>query len=276
MADRLATMRPLRRPTRRLSAADFRQLAAETAPQVDDSRVGQSMAAAHEWALGGLAYVEGREGEARSRRDALLARISSRAGQVPWGIAWPATAFRDQPWALATLYADARGELAGLLPSAPASGDSRGVALAGALLAHLDGDHTGALRQLGEAGVDPATSGGRAEARALVAQLVSIESIEAGNAPEAHRYRTLAVDGGRAPLVGPFLLESFALTAERLGPQQAQAVRVEACRYARVLCGGGAAAAQSGAAGRQRPGAQRTPPRLRRQPPPGGSGGGGG
>jgi hypothetical protein len=159
------------------------------------------------------------------------------------------------------------------------------VALGAAYLAHLDGNHEGALRLLSEAGLDPARSAGEARGRSLVAQFLAAEEMETGDAAAAQKWLALALEaGGEAPLAVPFLLEMTAIAHERLGPAEARAVRAEACRRGvQQACGqvGQRGQSAAGAAGGDRsriaPGTQAAPrnaPRLpvRRRRPPGGPG----
>jgi hypothetical protein len=268
----------LRRPSRRLAAADFAQVSARAAQLRADPRLATAMSLGEEWAKGGAAYAEGRDADAERHRAALVASLPAAAASAPWGIAWPALVFQDAPpqLARATLYADARGELAGLAGGA-SGGDPAALVLATAWLRHLEGDHAGASGAVTGAGLDVARLP-NPRMRALVAQLMMAEELESGDGPGAAAWRGTAIAGGNAPLARGFLLEMAGVAGSTLRPLEAMAFRDEACKAGVVQLCRGATGGQSGA----EPGtADRSGPRQgagprRRQPPRRGGGAGGG
>jgi hypothetical protein len=222
----------LRRPARRLGAADFSRLSSTSVAFLGDPRIGPAVATGRRWADGGLAYVQGREAEWQEARRALAADAAGSGTPVPWGIGWPLLAFAREEWGAAALWADPRGELEGLLrPHLGALASQPRAALAAAYLAHLDGDHQGAIQLLAEAGMDPAAGGLAPDTRSLLAQFLAAEELETGDAAGSRTMRALALEGGGAPLALPFLLEMWALAGERVGVAEAVAVRAEACRH---------------------------------------------
>jgi eukaryotic-like serine/threonine-protein kinase len=279
LAEAREVLGSLRRPTRRWTGADFEALAGATATLAGDPRLVQPGQLGHRWALGGIAYAAGRDEEAERYRQELLAELAGAQANAPWGIAWPALAFRreDPALARAVLYADARHVLASLVARSP--GEDRFVrALAGAYLAHLEGRHAAAAEVFTAAGVDPV---GQREplARTLAAQFLSVEAIEGGDVAAARRWLPLAAADATTPLVRPFMMEIAGLAQRALAPPEAWAVRAHACRVGVTqLCRGGAgeeaARAPAGARPRSPDREQERPLRrpLRRQPDDGGRG----
>ena len=218
------TSRPMRRPTE----AELQRLLT----RLSDRRAGQTVALQPltAWARGALAYAQGRESDAREMRRDLAGTTA------PWGIAWGARMFgQSKPWNLAAFYSDPRGELDDLLlPDLPGLAANPGAALAAAYSAHLDGDHRGALKLLHDTGLDAAATD--ATARALAAQFISAEALEAGDEAEAQRWLPSAIDGGNAPLVRAFVNEVTALTTHSFGAAQATALRNQLCAAAPNAC----------------------------------------
>jgi hypothetical protein len=156
----------------------------------------------------------------------------------------------------------------------PAAGAARrrrqpAPALAAAYSAHLDGNHA---RRCGSSSttrrVDPSASD--ATRRALAAQFLVAEAIEAHDEPAARRWLPDALDGGRAPLARGFLIEMTALATETNGPLAAAALKNEACRLVPGYCGALARPPTSRAAadepdrlGRRRPFGGRPAPQPR-------------
>ncbi|HET9766941.1 MAG TPA: serine/threonine-protein kinase [Thermoanaerobaculia bacterium] len=223
----------LRRPSHRPTAGELQQIIDTTsAASVREPGRREPLMAAQAWARGGLAYLEGRRDEVAERRQE-LARMTA-----AWGIAWPAATFNGSTaWDVAALYADPRRQLDTLLqPELRGVGGNLRPALAAAYSAHLDGNHSGALRfLLDEAKIDPSASD--ATRRALAAQFLVAEAIEAHDEPAARRWLPDALDGGRAPLARSFLIEMTALTAETNGPSAVAALKNEACRLVPGYCG---------------------------------------
>ena len=101
---------------------------------------------------------------------------------------------------------------------------------------HLGGDHKGALKLLlDDARVDPSASD--ATRRALAAQFLVAEAIEAHDEPAVRRWLPDALDGGRAPLARQFVAEVRALAAETTGRVAVAALQNEICRQAPGVCG---------------------------------------
>jgi eukaryotic-like serine/threonine-protein kinase len=223
----------LRRPSHRPTAGELQQIIDTTgAAAVREPGRREPLMAAQAWARGGLAYLEGRRDEVNERRQELV-RVTA-----AWGIAWPAATFNGSTaWDVAALYADPRRQLDTLLqPELRGVGGNLRPALAAAYSAHLDGNHSGALRFLvDEAKIDP--SANDATRRALAAQFLVAEAIEARDEPAARRWLPDALDGGRAPLARSFLIEMTALTAETNGPPAVAALKNEACRLVPGYCG---------------------------------------
>ncbi|HEV8239899.1 MAG TPA: serine/threonine-protein kinase [Thermoanaerobaculia bacterium] len=224
----------LRRPTHRPTAAELQQIVDTTsaAAAIEPGRR-EPLTAAQAWAQGGLAYLAGRRDEAADRRQQLSTHLAA------WGTAWPAATFNGSTaWDTAALYADPRRELDNLLlPEMRGLGSNLRAALAAAYSAHLDGDHAGALRLLlDDAKIDPAASD--APHRALAAQFLVAEAIEAHDEAAARKWLPDALDGGRAPLVRAFLVEMAALTTETNGVVAVAALKDEVCRLVPEYCGG--------------------------------------
>ena len=222
----------LRRPSHRPTGAELQQMVEATgAAAAREPMRREPLLAAQTWAQGGLAYLEGRRDEASARRQELTQRTAA------WGTAWPAATFNGStPWDTAALYADPRRELDNLLqPELRGLGSNLRAALAAAYSAHLDGDHRAALRLLDEAKIDPSASD--ASRRALAAQFLVAEAIEAHDEAAARKWLPDALDGGRAPLVRAFLLELTALTTETNGPVAVAELKTEVCRLVPETCG---------------------------------------
>jgi len=223
----------LRRPSHRPTAGELQQIVDTTgAAAAREPGRREPLMAAQAWARGGLAYLEGRGGEASERRRELAGMTAA------WGIAWPAATFNGSTaWDVAALYADPRRELDTLLqPELRGVGGNLRPALAAAYSAHLDGNHSAALRLLlDDAKIDPSASD--ATRRALAAQFLVAEAIEAHDEPAARRWLPDALDGGRAPLARGFLIEMMALATETNGPLAAAALKNEACRLVPGYCG---------------------------------------
>ena len=264
----------LRRPAHRLEAADFSRLASASVPHLGDPRFGPALATGRAWAQGGLAYVDGREAEWQQARRALAANAGGAA--TPWGIGWPLLALPGD-WGAAALWGDARAELEGLVrPHLGALAAQPRAALAAAYLAHLDGNHDGAIRLLAESGVDPGAGSLDRPTRALAAQLLVAEALEIGDRAAAQRWLPAAIDGGGAPLAAPFVVDMMGLAQARFGARGAAAIRADACRSGmQQLCAqnlqrradGGARVAPGESEPRPLP--QR--PAGRRRRPPGGA-----
>ena len=263
----------LRRPAQRLEAADFSRLASASVPHLGDPRFGPALATGRAWAQGGLAYVDGREAEWQQARRALAAGAGGAA--TPWGIGWPLLALPGD-WGAAALWGDARGELEGLLrPHLGSLATQPRAALAAGYLAHLDGDHAGAIRVLAEAGVDPGAGNLDRPTRALAAQLLVAEALETGDRAAAQRWLPSALDGGTAPLAAPFVVDMMGLAQARFGARGAAAVRTDACRSGmRQLCAPGLQRGADGAPGvapvESEPRDLPQRPAGRRRRPPGG------
>jgi hypothetical protein len=265
----------LRRPAGRMTAAGFQRLLDGTAELAGNPRAMQTgIAIFRDWARGGLAYAQGDAREAASVAEGLRAE----SGSAPWSVAWPATVFHEgKPWDLAGLYADPRREMQAMLePKLPGVADKWRTALAAAYLAHLDGDHRGAIDFLLGLGMDPASGVGAGAGKALLAQLLVAEATELGDGVAVRRWLPFALEQGRAPFAQAFSLEMVGLAGEKLGPAEAMAMKNEACRIGvRQLC--------QPAFGQEQPQLPVLKPdrlggRRRRGPGggPGGDGGGGG
>jgi len=227
-----AAVSALRRPTHRPTAAELREIVATTsAAAAREPGRREPLMAAQVWAQGGLAYLEGRRDEASERRQELSGRLAA------WGTAWPAATFSGGTgWDTAALYADPRRELDNLLqPELRGLGGNLRAALAAAYSAHLDGDHRAALRLFDEAKVDPTASD--ATRRALAAQFLVAEAIEAHDEAAARKWLPDALDGGRAPLARAFLIEMTALTGETNGVAAVAALKDEVCGLVPDYCG---------------------------------------
>ncbi len=258
----------LRRPTRRMSAPDFQRLLDATrGAESEPGGIRERLLVLRRWAEGGLAYAQGREDEASLRRRELD------PADAAWGVGWPALVFSEgNAWDLAAIYADPKHELDTLLqPQLRGMGGNTRTALAAAYSAHLDGNHTGAMRLIAEAGIDPSRAGIDPRGRELVSQFLTAEAIEARDEPAVRRWMPYAIDGGRAPLARPFLIEMMGLASENLGAPQALLIKAEACRLGvQGLCGPGRDALGNPEV---RPLA---PQRFGRRRPPGGRRGAGG
>jgi hypothetical protein len=73
--------------------------------------------------------------------------------------------------------------------------------------------------------------------RALAAQFLVAEALEAHNETAARKWLPDALDGGRAPLVRQFLVEMKVLAGETNGVAAVAALQNEACRLAPGYCG---------------------------------------
>ena len=185
------------------------------------------------WARGGLAYAQGRRGEASSLRREVV------AADAAWGIGWAAMVFgQSEPWSLAAFYGDPRRELDDLLQREAqlrGLGNNLRATLAAAYSAHLDGNHDGAVRLMRQARFDPAATTDPT-LRALAAQFLSAEAIEAGSEAEAWQWLRYAIDGGNAPLLRAFVYEMTMLANHSFGAVKATQLRNQLCNAAPNAC----------------------------------------
>ncbi|HEV8629118.1 MAG TPA: serine/threonine-protein kinase [Thermoanaerobaculia bacterium] len=264
----------LRRPTRRMTAGDFQRIVDGT--EAEKNAAGgmhERVMALRNWALGGLAYVQGRTDDATALRRTLM------TPNAPWGVGWPALAFNGNPWDLAAVYYDPKRELDGLVRPRLQTGDQLAV-FAAAWSMHLDGQHAAAIRALSDAHLDPTTIP-EGKGRVLVAQFLAAEALESGDEAAARRWLPIAVGGDNTHLARAFVVEMAALAREHLGAAQAIALRDEACAMGvQQLCGDGKA--PSGVVPGAKPpfvdrmGRRRGPGGRFGGVPPRGAGGGGG
>jgi hypothetical protein len=224
-------MQILRRPTHRFSAEDFRNLVT-SADALDEREAREphglhsGIVALREWARGGLDYAEGRTAAATDTRAALA------SATAPWFVAWSAAVFGDGgAWSLSAFYADSRRELEkDLQPLLPGIGGTPRAALAAAWLAHLEGNHAGAVKLLLDAGIDPRRArGGDARGRALTAQLLALESAESADQASADQFLPLGLEEGHAPFARPFLIEMVSAAHDHLGQVATEALIARGC-----------------------------------------------
>jgi serine/threonine-protein kinase len=218
------------RPARRPGEAELLHLVQSTG---GDRPVNLAPArlAVNLWTRGALAYLRGRLPEAAElRRDVV-------AESAPWGIGWAKMMFaRSASWDLAAFYGDPRRELERLLePELSGLAGNPRAAVALAYSSHLSGDHANALKVFDQIRFDPAAI--EPTQRALAAQFLAVEAIEARDGEAVRHWMPYALGDGNAPLLGAFIGEATLLARNNFGEAQAAAMRTQLCQSAPGACG---------------------------------------